>query len=68
MIVIGGGEIGWLIKVFKIEGRRFQQMFLLALDGEVVMGATLFHKIASQLALREQGISADRLAADLDGV
>jgi len=68
MVAIGGRERGRLIKVFKIEGGVFQQMFLVAFDGEVVVGAALFDEIAGQLALREQGIGADGLAADLDGV
>jgi len=70
MVPIDGRERGRLIKVFKIEGCVFQQMFLVAFDGEVVVGVgpALFHEIAGQLALREQGIGADGLAADLDGV
>ena len=43
-------------------------MVLVALDGEVVVGPARFHDIAGQLALREQGIGADRLASDLDGL
>jgi len=41
MFAICGGEIARSIKVFKIERRLFKQMFLVALDGEVVVGAAL---------------------------
>ena len=68
MAAIGGGEIGRLLQVVKIEGGGFQQMLLVAFDGEVVVGAALVHQIPRQLPLREQGIGTDGLAADLDGV
>ncbi len=68
MVAIGGGEIRRVLTGGKIEGRFFQQMFLITLDGEVVVGPTLFHEIAGELALGEQGIGTDGLAADLDGV
>ncbi len=68
MVAIGGGAIGRLIQVFKIEGGGFQQMVLGAFHREVVVGAARVHQIPRQLALREQGIGADGLAADRDGV
>ena len=68
MIAIGGAEIRWVRRVGKIEGRRFQQMFLVPFDGEVVVGPALFHEIAGQLPLCEQGIGADRLTSNLDGL
>ncbi len=38
MIAICRREIGWMLTVGKIEGRLFQQMGLIALDGEVGVG------------------------------
>jgi len=68
MVAIRGGKIGRVLTVGKIEGRLFQQLCVIALDGEVVVGPALVNHIARQLALREQGIGADGFSSDLDGL
>ncbi len=52
----------------KIDGELFQQMVVIALDGEGVRGPALSDGIASELTLGEQGLGAARFAAKLDGV
>jgi len=68
LVAIDRGEMERMRTVGKRKGDLVQQLCVSALDGEVVLGATLVHKLAGPLALGEQGLGPDRFAEALDGL
>lgn len=58
--------IRFAIKVVEIPSGLFQQLSLIAFDGEVVMRVALLDQIAGQLALGQQGVGGDGFPLDVD--
>ena len=52
----------------KIQGNVFKQLPWIAFGGEVVVLASTFNQIMSQLALGQQGIGGDGFIVDIDGI
>jgi len=53
--------------LIKVEGDLLEQGFLIAFDGEVVVGVTLFDQIGRQIALGQQGIGGNGFTVNVDG-
>ena len=62
---VDADEIGFST-LLKIQAEIFEELGLVALDGEVVMGPAVFDQIAGESALGQQGIGADGLAFYVD--
>ena len=60
-------EVG-LLAILEVQGDISLKGGLVAFDGEVVMGGPLDHQILGELALGQQGVGADVLVCDVDGV
>lgn len=60
--------IGWAGVVIEIQGDVVEEIFLIALGGEVVVGVALLDQIAGQFALGQQGIGGNGFAVDVDRI
>jgi len=65
MVEVNGDRVRFLA-VLEIQGEIFEESGLIAFDGEMVMGLPVFDEVASQEALRQQGVGADGLTLDAD--
>ena len=59
---------GGLLAILEVQSDVAFEGGLVTLDGEVVMGGTLGHQVLGQLALGQQGVGADVLVFDVDGI
>ncbi len=67
MFKVHADEIG-LFALLKIKGEIFEQRGLIAFDGEVVMGLSIFDQIVGELALGQQRIGAYGFAFNVDSL